>query len=144
MPRATKPARAGIIALAKVRHEVNPTILRKRLKSFGPADLKLFQKLSKVSSRRVRAIRGGAAKDEQRSWAIAKWGEMCSEPDATCFSVTYAELAERFERHFGFRRNISTLQRYIPGGVFVKPRGSYVKKSNDPSFHYKMVSSGKR
>lgn len=144
MPRATKPPAAGIAALAKVRREVNPTILRKRLKSFGPAELKLFETLSKVGSRRVRAIRGGTGKDAQVAWTIETWGKMCADPNGTCFTVTYEELAERFEAHFGFRRDPSTLKRYVPNGKFLKPRGTYVKPNNDPSFHYKLLALGKR
>lgn len=140
-----KGSKDEIKELARLRTEVSTTMLAKRLKEFTPAEYKMFQKEAKISHQHASRLRGTYNIEAYREWTTDTWEEWCTDPSETWYSCRLERLADEFCAVFRFRPHISTLQRWLPRGAKLgKPPGTYIKPSNDPSYHWKMVSSGKR
>lgn len=130
--------------LVEVRKTASPVLLQRRLKELTPAEFKLFTRLSKLKPSSARKIRGGTNRDDQIVWVTEEWKRMC-ESGGDWHSVTLAALADAFEERFGFRRHVSTLQRWLPCGVRGKPIAPpYIAPTNDPTFYWKRRNMSQR
>ena len=135
----------GIKALVAVRKDVNPVILERRLRLLSPADFKLFQKLARITPSRARQMRKKSMLSEWKEWCLAKFRQLANESGATPSSCSLKTLGEAFKEKFGFKRSAATLSRYVgPHLMRIKPAGTYRTPSNDPTFHYKLQSLGRR
>ena len=129
--------------LAKHRKELSPVVLAKRIQLMTPKQKAKFTRLSKITTRMVNYLRGGRS-TELKEWAKEEWFDMCHEPYATCFDCTLENLLARARARFpkGTRGlSKSSLQRYTDETGVLKPKGEYIKPSNEPTYHWKLVSS---
>lgn len=138
------PKGSPVSELVKVRHRVSKHMLQKRLKEYTPAQMKEFNRLSGIKERMGRRHRGGSNLKAWKEWANEKWLEMCTDFEATYQTVSLERLSLKFYAHFGIKKSVSAISRWIPKSRFLKPAGTYIKPSNEPSFHYKLQALGKR